>query len=122
VPVLGTVGIPRSAIPDSFIAYTTPVKYTFSFYSNAIIPKDGKIVVNFPSDITIANSALAANTCSNVLGFQVSILGCVLSNTPGKITIANGFPNANFDPNQLSFSINYLLNPRTTKQTGSFGI
>ena len=115
--VTATVGsissITITPTDDTIYSVTT---YTFSMTLNEIVPSTGYIVINFPSQISIAARSAAACT-SIISGLSSSTLCAVASSS---LTLTNCFTTSY--SGTISFSINQVTNPTTTAATSNFEI
>ena len=108
-----------SVTPTSTVAYGLTT-YTFSFVIPHAIVQNGKIVVTFPTDVTMPSPAAAANSCAAISGIDSSLICFATSSV---ITISSGYSSsARAAGSTVSFSVGNIRSPVSLQTSSSFAI
>ena len=68
----GTLKPILKVTPGDFLAYNSPLVYTFEFKTKNVVPRGGTIIIELPVSVSVnvVNLSLAQNECINISGLQ----------------------------------------------------
>jgi hypothetical protein len=113
----GTLSSVRVYLTDSSKKITGEItEYTFEIIPANTIPKGGKVIIEFPEEVLIADTSLA---CVNKKGFESTI---TCNQQFNKVEVTRGFELADFAPQELSFAVQKVRNPQSTQASSSFKV
>ncbi|CAG9326158.1 unnamed protein product [Blepharisma stoltei] len=92
------------------------VQYTFIISTSNTIPAGGYALISLPSEILVTN---INNQCTGPINLE-STFSCQL--TTSSIKIIDGFKSKNFSPGSFGFNVTGIMNPSTTKTSGTFKV